>query len=145
MKKQSAITLVALVITIIVLLILAGVSISLVIGNNGVLTQATGAVEANKIADAREALSMALAATETIYYGKWTANTSVSRADVYVTEGTLATQLENLGYDATISGLSVTDLVLENDAGEKFTFASLAVDANSGKATIGNVTFDAAE
>ena len=39
MKKQKGITLVALVITIIVLLILAGVSISLALGNNGVLTR----------------------------------------------------------------------------------------------------------
>ena len=34
MKKENGITLIALVITIIVLLILAGVSISLVVGNN---------------------------------------------------------------------------------------------------------------
>lgn len=34
MKKQSGITLIALIITIIVLLILAGVSISLVVGEN---------------------------------------------------------------------------------------------------------------
>lgn len=37
MKKERGITLIALVITIIVLLILAGVTISLVIGNNGIL------------------------------------------------------------------------------------------------------------
>ena len=35
-KHNKGITLIALVITIIVLLILAGVSISLVVGNNGV-------------------------------------------------------------------------------------------------------------
>ena len=37
MKKEKGITLVALVITIVVLLILAGVSISLLVGNNGQL------------------------------------------------------------------------------------------------------------
>ena len=37
-KKQTGITLIALVITIIVLLILAGVSIALLTGNNGILT-----------------------------------------------------------------------------------------------------------
>ncbi len=41
--KQSGITLIALVITIIVLLILAGVSIAMLAGNNGVLTKATQA------------------------------------------------------------------------------------------------------
>lgn len=39
-KKQNGITLVALVVTIVVLLILAGVSLSLVLGNNGIITKA---------------------------------------------------------------------------------------------------------
>ncbi len=39
-KKQSGITLVALVVTIVVLLILAGVSVNLVLGENGLITQA---------------------------------------------------------------------------------------------------------
>ena len=47
MKNKNGITLIALVITIIVLLILAGVSISLTLGQNGVLTQAKTAVEKN--------------------------------------------------------------------------------------------------
>ena len=40
MKKSNGITLVALVVTIVVLLILAGVSINLVLGENGLITQA---------------------------------------------------------------------------------------------------------
>lgn len=44
-KKESGITLVALVVTIIVLLILAGVAISLTIGNNGILTRAQNATK----------------------------------------------------------------------------------------------------
>ena len=39
MKREQGITLIALVITIVVLLILAGVSLSLVIGNDGILTR----------------------------------------------------------------------------------------------------------
>lgn len=39
-KGQKGITLVALVITIIVLLILAGITISLVLGNNGIINRA---------------------------------------------------------------------------------------------------------
>ncbi len=38
-KERKGITLIALVITIIVLLILAGVSISMLIGDNGILTR----------------------------------------------------------------------------------------------------------
>lgn len=40
LKGQKGITLIALVVTIIVLIILAGVSISLVFGNRGVVTKA---------------------------------------------------------------------------------------------------------
>lgn len=43
LKGQKGITLVALVITIIVLLILAGVTISLVIGENGIINHAKNA------------------------------------------------------------------------------------------------------
>ena len=41
MREQKGITLIALVITIIVLLILAGVSIAMLTGENGILTKAT--------------------------------------------------------------------------------------------------------
>ncbi len=40
MRNQKGVTLIALVITIIVLLILAGVSIAMLTGDNGILTQA---------------------------------------------------------------------------------------------------------
>lgn len=45
LRKERGITLIALVITIIVLLILAGVSISMLTGSNGILTQAQNAKE----------------------------------------------------------------------------------------------------
>lgn len=41
MEKNQGLTMISLVITIIVLLILAGVSINLIIGDNGILTRAT--------------------------------------------------------------------------------------------------------
>ena len=53
-KKQTGITLIALVITIIVLLILAGVSIATLTGDNGILKQANQAKENNNSAAARE-------------------------------------------------------------------------------------------
>ena len=52
MKKNKGITLVALVVTIVVLLILAGVSINLVLGNNGIIAKAKDAE--TKSAEARE-------------------------------------------------------------------------------------------
>ena len=57
-SNNRGITLVALVITIIVLLILAGVAIMLVIGDNGVLNQATKASEKTKNSHAREVAQM---------------------------------------------------------------------------------------
>ena len=47
LKQKKGITLIALVITIIVLLILAGISIAMLTGNNGILTQAQNAKEQN--------------------------------------------------------------------------------------------------
>ena len=48
-KEVKGITLIALVITIIVLLILAGVSIAMLTGNNGILTQASNAKATNDL------------------------------------------------------------------------------------------------
>ena len=53
-REQTGITLIALVITIIVLLILAGVSIATLTGNNGILKQANQAKENNNSAAAKE-------------------------------------------------------------------------------------------
>jgi hypothetical protein len=55
-KKEAnkGITLIALVITIIVLLILAGVSIATLTGENGILTQAQTSKEKTEIAEAKE-------------------------------------------------------------------------------------------
>ena len=53
-RKEQGITLIALVITIIVLLILAGVSIAMLTGENGILTQAQRAKEETEEAQANE-------------------------------------------------------------------------------------------
>ena len=60
MRNQRGITLIALVITIIVLLILAGVSIAMLTGQNGILTRASDAQKATTKAEAEEALKLAL-------------------------------------------------------------------------------------
>lgn len=60
MRNQKGITLIALVITIIVLLILAGVSIAMLTGQNGILTRATDAKKDTTTAEAVERINMAL-------------------------------------------------------------------------------------
>ena len=64
MKKQRGITLIALVITIIVLLILAGVSIATLTGQNGILTQAQNAKIETEKAGEKEAISLAYSAAK---------------------------------------------------------------------------------
>ncbi|MCF0124530.1 MAG: hypothetical protein HUJ68_02030 [Clostridia bacterium] len=67
MKNQKGITLIALVITIIVLLILAGVSIAMLTGDNGILGKATEAASESKISEDKEAAALDLNAAYTAY------------------------------------------------------------------------------
>ena len=60
LKKEKGITLIALVITIIVLLILAGVSIAFLTGDNGILTQANKSKGENTKGKEKEQISLAV-------------------------------------------------------------------------------------
>ena len=57
-REKKAITLIALVITVIVLLILAGVSIAMLTGNNGILTQAQKARISTELASYKEQVEL---------------------------------------------------------------------------------------
>ena len=59
MRNQKGITLIALVITIIVLLILAGVSIAMLTGDNGLLKKSQQAVMDNALGTAKDEISIA--------------------------------------------------------------------------------------
>ena len=81
MTNNKGITLIALVITIIVLLILAGVSIAMLTGQNGILTQATNAKNDTAKAEAVERINMELNAL----YSKVledSAKTTFTKADI---------------------------------------------------------------
>ena len=137
MKKERGITLIALVITIIVLLILAGVSISLVVGDNGVLTQATNSVETNRKASAKEDVEMAWAGATSKYWEDW-ANNSATIADLAFYQGELENKETSVGIINSISAgdaegtyeLSYTYKSVNPD--QPYTFI---IDAN-GKATL---------
>ena len=64
-EREKGITLIALVITIIVLLILAGVTIATLTGNNGVLTKATEAKDETTQSTAEEMVSLAIGSLQT--------------------------------------------------------------------------------
>ena len=63
LKRNKGITLIALVVTIIVLLILAGISISLLAGQNGILNRATQAKEENEESKEKEEIGLAVTAS----------------------------------------------------------------------------------
>ena len=64
-KNIKGITLIALVVTIIVLLILAGVSIAMLTGDNGILTQAQNAKEKTEKASELEGIQLAVIGSKT--------------------------------------------------------------------------------
>ena len=121
MKRERGITLIALVITIIVLLILAGVSISLVLGDNGVLTKATGAIVENRAAAVEEERDM------------WKADQEISN----IVEGsspaeTLEDLLERLGPNGQ-------NILMEDEIDRIIGNASKGIRA-TGQVTIGSRT-----
>ena len=133
-KKERGITLIALVITIIVLLILAGVSIAMLTGQNGILTQAQNSktVTENKSAEEKVKLSVMGARAD----------------DGTLTVGKLRTELANYGgtvegdtfpVTATVDGKSFTV-----DANGNVTSAGSSIDPNppapTGNGTLGTVT-----
>ena len=95
-KNQKGITLIALVITIIVLLILAGVSIAMLTGDNGILNQATRAKTDSMKAELADKINMALNGE----YANLMADDKLSGTD----ETTIAT---NNGLDEKNFGVTV--------------------------------------
>ena len=80
-REQKGITLIALVITIIVLLILAGVSIAMLTGENGILTKATQSTKETAKGEATEAIKLAVSTIKTEMLDGTTAkNTTIASA-----------------------------------------------------------------
>lgn len=64
-KNKQGITLISLVVTIVILLILAGVSIAMLVGDNGIINQASRAKEASKKAGIIEEIKIDIATKQT--------------------------------------------------------------------------------
>ena len=69
-KKKKGITLISLVVTIIILLILAGISIQLIGGSNGILNRASSALDANDKATATEKMELKITYLNMVSYGE---------------------------------------------------------------------------
>ena len=59
-KENKGVTLIALAVTIIVMLILAGVTISTLTGNSGITTKAQNAKKMSKVSSEKEAIQLAV-------------------------------------------------------------------------------------
>ena len=109
-KKNSGITLIALVVTIIVLIILAGVSINLVLGNNGIITRAREARNNYQKAAEEEEASLALLENEIDKYIPKNDDSKVSEEITYTENGETKTLTKStavgtkIGTTANISG-----------------------------------------
>ena len=68
MKNNKGITLIALVVTIIVLLILAGVSIAMLTGDNGILNRASQSSVANAIGEGKDQVALRVSELTANYY-----------------------------------------------------------------------------
>ena len=96
MKLKNGVTMLVLVITIVVLLILAGVTLSFVIGENGLLSQTKSASLKSKEDVALEDVGEAWASLDSDYWEDLTNNALVSRGD-YFNEESLNKLLKGKG------------------------------------------------
>ena len=113
-RGQKGITLVALVITIIVLLILAGVTIAALSGDNGILTNASKSQQENAIGTAKDLVSMAInEATNAWYdYTYLNGNNTTSSGTVGATQQATSVSFINTitnEADATIEAYTAAD------------------------------------
>ena len=88
MKENKGITLIALVITIIVLLILAGVAIAMLSGDNGILTQASKSADYNAIGTAKDEIALMVNEYVSSYYEYYYAGGSYAGGDTTIFTGT---------------------------------------------------------
>lgn len=85
LRDTRGITLIGLIVTIIVLLILAGVTLSFVAGENGILKRGTTAVEVNEKASAKEEANLLVADIVTQYYEeKYVNHKDLKELDEYI-------------------------------------------------------------
>lgn len=117
-KRNEGITLIALVITIIVLLILVGVSINAVIGENGIATKAKDSKEATIVAEEQELVDLAYSGAyannegKTVTLDDMLESLEGLKADVTVMDngdGTLKVTFEETGNEYTVETNSEID------------------------------------
>ena len=111
-KNERGITLIALVITIIVLLILAGVTIATLTGDNGILTKASEASEETEIGKEKEWISLGVSTIKTNHLSKGENGT------IGLTE--LEDELKK--YDSAVTVRGEETLIITFSSGRTYTY-----------------------
>ena len=105
-KNERGITLIALVVTIVVLLILAGVSISMLTGENGIITQAQQSKLQTEIGKEKEYITLSVSAIR---------GDKISRGDTSeITSGELQNEINNYTDEATVTGSGTLTVTYES-------------------------------
>ena len=139
MRNQKGITLIALVITIIVLLILAGVSIAMLTGDNGLLNKTNEAVVKEKLGAAKDVISTTVAAYNADWYEeKYVKNTpSLKEIDAYIKDKLSADYTSN----TTEEGCTVTVSTSSNTVTLEVTGAKAGEPTAVGTIDNGTITW----
>ena len=131
-KTSKGITLIALVITIVVLLILAGVSIATLTGENGMIAKANQAKEASKKAELRERIQLAVIASRANTTGE--IDKEVLHDELAKIEGIgdLPDKDANFPWEVTAGGYTIKitedgDVNIQGDATEPTTPSEIAL------------------
>ena len=131
-KTSKGITLIALVITIVVLLILAGVSIATLTGENGMIAKANQAKEASKKAELRERIQLAVIASRANITGE--IDKEVLHDELAKIEGIrdLPDKDANFPWEVTAGGYTIKitedgDVNIQGDATEPTTPSEIAL------------------
>ena len=105
-KNERGITLIALVVTIVVLLILAGVSISMITGENGIITQAQKSKLQTEIGKEKEYITLSVSAVK---------GDKISRGDTSeITSSELQNEINNYTDEATVTGNGTLKVTYES-------------------------------
>ena len=106
MKTNKGITLIALVVTIVVLLILAGVSISMLTGENGIITQAQKSKIQTEIGKEKEYITLSVSAVK---------GDKISKGDTSeITSSELQIEMNKYTDEATVTGRGTLTVTYES-------------------------------
>ena len=130
--NNKGITLIALVITIIVLLILAGVSIAMLTGQNGILTQAQNAQTATRDADIKEAIALAVSTVN----ADLADNISTDKYTAFDLANIVKAINDDRGENTATAGSNAIDYKY----GNKTYTVQVTLDAGNKTVTIGTIT-----